>query len=171
MAQYVREGQERRKGKGWHVWYLHDICRLGCSVFQCSLSMLCSVLYSEKISALCRLRSSVFLCLVHKNFLHYMALTSKSIMTVEVKHIIRRFYIKYLVDIDFVILNLCNDFIQVVRKYPDSPSYSDINWKVQTNEVPHCGTFSNPNSHPSWAQIFASGFCFQILLACIPPLI
>ena len=24
-------------------------------------------------------------------------------------------------------------------------------------EVPHCGAFSTPYSHPSWAQIFASG--------------
>ena len=23
-------------------------------------------------------------------------------------------------------------------------------------EVPHCGAFSTPHSHPSWAQIFAS---------------
>ena len=37
-------------------------------------------------------------------------------------------------------------------------------------EVPHCGAFSTPHSHPSWAQIFASGSCFQIPLACIPPL-
>ena len=37
-------------------------------------------------------------------------------------------------------------------------------------EVPYCGAFSTPHSHPSWAQIFASGFCFQIPLACIPPL-
>ena len=29
-------------------------------------------------------------------------------------------------------------------------------------EVPHCGAFSTPHSHPSWAQIFASGSCFQI---------
>ena len=29
-------------------------------------------------------------------------------------------------------------------------------------EVPHCGAFSTRHSHPSWAQIFASGFCFQI---------
>ena len=28
-------------------------------------------------------------------------------------------------------------------------------------EVPHCGAFSTPHSHPSWAQIFASGSCFQ----------
>ena len=37
-------------------------------------------------------------------------------------------------------------------------------------EVPHCGAFSIPHSHPSWAQIFASGSCFQIPLAWIPPL-
>ena len=37
-------------------------------------------------------------------------------------------------------------------------------------EVPHCGAFSTPHSHPSWAQIFASGSCFQIPLAWIPPL-
>ena len=24
------------------------------------------------------------------------------------------------------------------------------------------------HSHPSWAQIFASGSCFQIPLACVP---
>ena len=24
-------------------------------------------------------------------------------------------------------------------------------------EVPHCGAFSTPHFHPSWAQIFASG--------------
>ena len=34
-------------------------------------------------------------------------------------------------------------------------------------EVPHCGAFSTPHSHPSWAQIFASGSCFQIPLAWI----
>ena len=34
-------------------------------------------------------------------------------------------------------------------------------------KVPHCGAFSTPHSHPSWAQIFASGSCFQIPLACI----
>ena len=33
-----------------------------------------------------------------------------------------------------------------------------------------CGAFSTPHFHPSWAQIFASGSCFQIPLACIPPL-
>ena len=33
-------------------------------------------------------------------------------------------------------------------------------------EVPHCGAFSTPHSHPSWAQIFASGSCFQILNIC-----
>ena len=37
-------------------------------------------------------------------------------------------------------------------------------------EVPHCGAFSTPHSHPSWAQIFASGSCFHIPLACAPPL-
>ena len=37
-------------------------------------------------------------------------------------------------------------------------------------EVHHCGAFSTPHSHPSWAQIFASGSCFQIPLACIPHL-
>ena len=31
----------------------------------------------------------------------------------------------------------------------------------------HCGALSIPLSHPSWAQIFASGSCFQISLACI----
>ena len=34
-------------------------------------------------------------------------------------------------------------------------------------QVPHCGAFSTPHSHPSWAQIFASGSCFQIPLAFI----
>ena len=34
-------------------------------------------------------------------------------------------------------------------------------------KVPHCGSFSSPHSHPSWAQIFASRSCFQIPLACI----
>ena len=29
------------------------------------------------------------------------------------------------------------------------------------------GAFSTPHSHPSWVQIFASGYCFQILLAWI----
>ena len=29
-------------------------------------------------------------------------------------------------------------------------------------EIPHCGAFSPPHSHPSCAQIFASGSCFQI---------
>ena len=37
-------------------------------------------------------------------------------------------------------------------------------------EVPHCGAFSTPHSHHSLAQIFASGFRFQITLACVPPL-
>ena len=32
-------------------------------------------------------------------------------------------------------------------------------------EVPRCGAFSPPHSHPSWAQKFASGSCFQIPLA------
>ena len=31
-------------------------------------------------------------------------------------------------------------------------------------EVPHCGAFSTPHSHRSWAQILASGSCFQIPL-------
>ena len=39
---------------------------------------------------------------------------------------------------------------------------------LNTNyKVPHCGAFSTPHSNPSWAQIFASGSCFQIPLACI----
>ena len=37
-------------------------------------------------------------------------------------------------------------------------------------EVPHCGTFSTPHSHPSWAQIFALGSCFKIPLVFISPL-
>ena len=36
-------------------------------------------------------------------------------------------------------------------------------------EVPHCGAFSTPHSHPSWAQKFASGSCFQIPFTWIPP--
>ena len=36
-------------------------------------------------------------------------------------------------------------------------------------EFPH-GAFSTPRSHPFWAQIFSSRSCFQIPLACIPPL-
>jgi hypothetical protein len=36
--------------------------------------------------------------------------------------------------------------------------------------VPHCGAFSTPHFHLSWAQIFASGSCFQITLACVLPL-
>ena len=31
-------------------------------------------------------------------------------------------------------------------------------------EVPHCGAFSTPHPHPSWAQIFSLGSCFQIPL-------
>ena len=38
-------------------------------------------------------------------------------------------------------------------------------------EVSHRGAFSTPHSHPSWAQIFASGSCFQVPLACVPPAI
>ena len=30
-------------------------------------------------------------------------------------------------------------------------------------EVPHCGAFSTPHSHLSWAKIFASEPCFQTL--------
>ena len=30
-------------------------------------------------------------------------------------------------------------------------------------KVPNCGAFSTPHSHPSWAQIFASGSCFQMV--------
>ena len=33
-------------------------------------------------------------------------------------------------------------------------------------EVPHCGAFSTPHSHPSRAQIFVPESCFQIPLAC-----
>ena len=29
-------------------------------------------------------------------------------------------------------------------------------------EVPHCGAFSTPHSHPPWVQMFVSGSCFQI---------
>ena len=32
----------------------------------------------------------------------------------------------------------------------------------------NCVAFSTLHSHPSWAQIFASGSCFQIPLACVP---
>ena len=37
-------------------------------------------------------------------------------------------------------------------------------------EVPQCEAFSNPHSHPSWAQIFPSGSCFEIPLPWGPPL-
>ena len=37
-------------------------------------------------------------------------------------------------------------------------------------EVPHCEAFPTPHYHPSWAEICASGSCFQIPLVCIPPL-
>ena len=37
-------------------------------------------------------------------------------------------------------------------------------------EVLHCEAFSSPHSHPSWAQIFAAGSCFQIPIASVPPL-
>ena len=36
-------------------------------------------------------------------------------------------------------------------------------------EVPHCGAFSTPHSHPFWVQIYTSS-SFQIPLACFPPL-
>ena len=42
---------------------------------------------------------------------------------------------------------------------------------IGTNyEVPHCGAFYTPHYHPSWAQIFASGSCFQMPLVWNPPL-
>ena len=44
-----------------------------------------------------------------------------------------------------------------------------IRWTEQTMKFLY-GAFSTPHSHLSWAQIFASGSCFQILLGCIPPL-
>ena len=34
-------------------------------------------------------------------------------------------------------------------------------------QVPHCGAFSAANLHPSWAQIFASGSCFELCKASI----
>ena len=37
-------------------------------------------------------------------------------------------------------------------------------------EVPHFEAFCTPHCHPFWAQIIASGSCFQIPLACILPL-
>ena len=37
-------------------------------------------------------------------------------------------------------------------------------------EVRHCEFFSTSNSYPFWVHIFASGSCFQIPLACVPPL-
>ena len=43
------------------------------------------------------------------------------------------------------------------------------NLTFTNNEFPNCGAISIPHSHPSWAQIFASGSCFQIpgdLLNC-----
>ena len=36
-------------------------------------------------------------------------------------------------------------------------------------EVPNCETFSIPHS-PSWAEVLASGSCFQIALAYFPVL-
>ena len=45
-----------------------------------------------------------------------------------------------------------------------------VHLQVLSNNLSHCGTFSTPHFHPSWVQIFASGSCFQIPLACIPPL-
>jgi hypothetical protein len=38
-------------------------------------------------------------------------------------------------------------------------------------DVPHCGAFSTPHLNLSRAQIFASGSCFQITLACVSHLI
>ena len=38
-------------------------------------------------------------------------------------------------------------------------------------EVPDCGVFSTHHFHPSRVQTFASGTCFQISLACEPPLL
>ena len=35
-------------------------------------------------------------------------------------------------------------------------------------EAPHCGAFSTFHSYASWAQVFVSGSCFQISLACLP---
>ena len=40
-----------------------------------------------------------------------------------------------------------------------------------TCEGPHCVAVFTPHCHPSWAQIIVSGSCFQIPLACVPPLI
>ena len=38
-------------------------------------------------------------------------------------------------------------------------------------EVSHCGVFTSPHPHPYWAQIFTLESCFQILLACVSPVI
>ena len=38
-------------------------------------------------------------------------------------------------------------------------------------EVPHCGAFSTPHSHPSWAQIFALDLSIKILKVFLPSLI
>jgi hypothetical protein len=46
-----------------------------------------------------------------------------------------------------------------------------LNLLEYSDNIPHCGAFSTPHSHPSWAQIFASGYCFQITLVYVPPLI
>ena len=37
---------------------------------------------------------------------------------------------------------------------------------VTNYEVSHCEAFSTPHPHPFWVQIFASGPCSQIPLAC-----
>ena len=40
-----------------------------------------------------------------------------------------------------------------------------------TNYEVHFGTSSTPHSHFPWVQMFVSGACFRIPLACNPPLI
>ena len=47
----------------------------------------------------------------------------------------------------------------------------DERYELMNHEVLHCEAFSTPHFHPFWAQILALGSCFQIPLACIPPLI
>ena len=58
------------------------------------------------------------------------------------------------------------------RKLLDSISHPlTILDESRNYEVPHCGAFSTPHSHPPWAQIFVSGSGYQIPLACAPPLL
>ena len=58
----------------------------------------------------------------------------------------------------------------ILATWPTHLNLLDLSTLTILGEVPHCGAFSTPHPHPSWTQIFASGSCFQIPLACIPPL-